>query len=183
MYLIDFYYKNTSHSYFKFWLDWCQLSSHQTTLTVTTLTFISVSSQTSNSCPPDYSTVATLKLCISIPGQTGVSCPSTKRLWLWPLLHSFQFQDGPLTVVPQTIPLWPLLQLCISIPGQTGVSCPPNRFRCENSVHCLPITMLCDGVVDCPDRSDEGVFCRKFMTLVQNLNALCRVCKMKLSVR
>jgi len=96
-----------------------------------------------------------------------------------PLLHSFQFQARPVTVVPQTIPLWPLLQLCISIPGQTGVSCPPNRFRCEDSIHCLPITMLCDGVVDCPDRSDEGVFCRKFVILIQNLNALCRVCKMK----
>jgi hypothetical protein len=90
----------------------------------------------------------------------------------------FQFQARPETVVPQTIPLWPLLQLCISIPGQTGVSCPPNRFHCENSIHCLPITMLCDGVVDCPDRSDEGVFCCKFMILIQNLNALCRFCKM-----
>jgi hypothetical protein len=32
--------------------------------------------------------------------------------------------------------------------------------------------MLCDGVVDCPDRSDEGVFCCKFMILVQSLNAM-----------
>lgn len=120
-----------SHSYFKFWWDWCQLSIHQTTLTVTTLTFISV-------------------------------------------------QARPGSVVPQTIPLWPLLQLCISIPGQTGVSCPPNRFRCEDSVRCLPITMLCNGVVDCPDRSDEGAFCRKFMILIQNLNAFCRLCKMEL---
>ena len=85
-------------------------------------------------------------------------------------------------IVPQTIPLWPLLQLCISIPGQTGVSCPPNHFCCEDSIHCLPITVLCDGVVDCPDRSDEGAFCHKFMILIQNLNALCRVCKMKLCV-
>ncbi|KAJ4429179.1 hypothetical protein ANN_26182 [Periplaneta americana] len=52
--------------------------------------------------------------------------------------------------------------------SQKSVSCPPNQFRCEDSVQCLPVTLLCDGALDCPDESDEGEFCHN-VTLCESM--------------
>lgn len=33
--------------------------------------------------------------------------------------------------------------------------CTVEQFTCGNSTLCIPLTWVCDGVSDCPDRSDE----------------------------
>ncbi|XP_059055987.1 putative vitellogenin receptor [Achroia grisella] len=35
-------------------------------------------------------------------------------------------------------------------------------YRCIDSSYCLPANMMCDGLVDCRDGSDEGPFCDKW---------------------
>ena len=110
-----------SHSYFKFWLEWCQLSIHQTTLTVTTLTFISVSSQTSNGFPTNYITVTTL--FISVSSQTSNGCPP-KYITVTTLTFisvSSQTSNG---CPPNYITVTALT--FISVLSQTSNGCPPN---------------------------------------------------------
>ncbi|XP_068085129.1 uncharacterized protein [Anabrus simplex] len=41
-----------------------------------------------------------------------------------------------------------------------GTSCPPNNWQCEESRECIPVTFLCDDVVDCSDGSDETEKCQ-----------------------
>ncbi|XP_067123645.1 low-density lipoprotein receptor-related protein 1 isoform X3 [Centruroides vittatus] len=43
-------------------------------------------------------------------------------------------------------------------------TCPKNYFRCKDGITCKKISELCDGIPNCPDYSDEGLFC-------QNVNA------------
>ena len=45
--------------------------------------------------------------------------------------------------------------------GNKGVSCPGNMAACKNTTECILIEKFCDGVPDCPNKSDEGAFCRK----------------------
>ncbi|KAG7224730.1 hypothetical protein INR49_004621 [Caranx melampygus] len=37
----------------------------------------------------------------------------------------------------------------------TSVTCPPHQESCADQLTCVPIDRFCDGVVDCPDTSDE----------------------------
>ena len=38
-------------------------------------------------------------------------------------------------------------------------------LHCESLDSCLPVHLLCDGKVDCPDESDEGHLCGELPTL------------------
>lgn len=33
--------------------------------------------------------------------------------------------------------------------------CTVEQFTCENSTLCIPLSWVCDGVSDCPEKSDE----------------------------
>jgi hypothetical protein len=33
--------------------------------------------------------------------------------------------------------------------------CSVEQFTCKNSTLCIPLSWMCDGVADCPDKSDE----------------------------
>lgn len=37
--------------------------------------------------------------------------------------------------------------------------CPPNEHLCADGFNCVELRKFCDGIPDCPDRSDEGSFC------------------------
>jgi len=38
-----------------------------------------------------------------------------------------------------------------------GDSCPENtHFKCVTSGGCVPTSYLCDGIIDCSDKSDEA---------------------------
>ncbi|XP_052756265.1 prolow-density lipoprotein receptor-related protein 1 [Galleria mellonella] len=39
-----------------------------------------------------------------------------------------------------------------------------DNYRCIDSSYCLPAKLMCDGMVDCRDGSDEGAFCDKWNT-------------------
>lgn len=36
-----------------------------------------------------------------------------------------------------------------------GVECYPSEFKCHNAIECISKKLLCDGVDDCLDKSDE----------------------------
>ena len=40
-------------------------------------------------------------------------------------------------------------------PLSSSDDCPRGYFRCPSSVHCLPIYLRCNSVIDCPSREDE----------------------------
>ncbi|XP_053618360.1 vitellogenin receptor isoform X2 [Plodia interpunctella] len=51
------------------------------------------------------------------------------------------------------------------------------HYRCIDSSFCLPAEMMCDGMPDCRDGSDEGTFCKNWHTVCSSnpchLNAMC----------
>lgn len=38
------------------------------------------------------------------------------------------------------------------------VSCPPTYYKCQTE-ECVPWTLVCDGINDCRDKTDEGGLC------------------------
>ncbi|XP_063897471.1 vitellogenin receptor [Helicoverpa armigera] len=71
------------------------------------------------------------------------------------------------------------VDLCHLIPRRPnfdGHSCqelssPDERnYRCLDSSYCLPASMMCDGIQDCRDGSDEGPFCVNWHTMCTNYN-------------
>ena len=46
----------------------------------------------------------------------------------------------------------------ISVMNSTdeSVQCPETHFLCPGSGYCLPVFVICNGVIDCPGREDEG---------------------------
>ena len=61
-------------------------------------------------------------------------------------------------------------------PAVTQITCSPFQRQCFNSSVCLEENKFCDGRVDCPDGSDEGVGC--VLTGCHEENGGCsQVCK------
>ncbi|KAJ8710323.1 hypothetical protein PYW07_009689 [Mythimna separata] len=44
------------------------------------------------------------------------------------------------------------------------------NYKCLDESLCLPASMMCDGLQDCRDASDEGPFCKKWHTMCNNYN-------------
>ncbi|KAM3955951.1 putative vitellogenin receptor yl [Aphomia sociella] len=54
-----------------------------------------------------------------------------------------------------------------------GLSCQEvdldsHKYRCIDSSFCLPMELMCDGMADCRDGSDEGPFCDQWNTTCDN---------------
>ncbi|KPM03481.1 low-density lipoprotein receptor-like protein 1 [Sarcoptes scabiei] len=52
-------------------------------------------------------------------------------------------------------------------------ACSINEFECYLSEKCIPLSMRCDGVIDCPNKSDEED-CRRFPLCILSLLILIR---------
>lgn len=40
------------------------------------------------------------------------------------------------------------------------IKCPLNHVACPGAGACVHLSQLCNGMVDCPNGSDEGVHCQ-----------------------
>ena len=45
------------------------------------------------------------------------------------------------------------------------LGCRPGLFHCTKDQRCIPAEKICDGHVDCNDRSDETVECSEYIFL------------------
>ena len=47
-----------------------------------------------------------------------------------------------------------LIRCMLVLVSAYSKGCAPDEFRCEND-YCIHVTKWCNGVIDCPDTSDE----------------------------
>ncbi|MPC15693.1 Low-density lipoprotein receptor-related protein 1B [Portunus trituberculatus] len=59
----------------------------------------------------------------------------------------------PSTTTPSTTPT--STTETSTTPSSTFLSCQPDEFQCSSEEMCIPQDMLCDGIADCFDSSDE----------------------------
>ncbi|XP_071101709.1 prolow-density lipoprotein receptor-related protein 1-like isoform X1 [Haliotis cracherodii] len=53
--------------------------------------------------------------------------------------------------------------------------CLPNQYLCPGTLHCIPLTRVCDSVVDCEDNgADEGAHCANYGCRAQQCEYMCK---------
>ena len=50
------------------------------------------------------------------------------------------------------------------------LGCHPGLFHCAKDQRCIPAKKMCDGHVDCNDRSDETVECGEYILCLKKIN-------------
>lgn len=65
-------------------------------------------------------------------------------------------QPRPQKVRPHTLPCGSLQLVYLNFLSFIAASCPPGHSLCSDGSVCVLTDVLCDGVSDCPDGSDES---------------------------
>lgn len=110
-----------------------------------------------NSCVGRASVCDGINNCPNGADEIGCHSNSVQTKW-WRPLNKMSGKSNKFVSVLNSITSQ---KLSINSTKSGAGSCPPNSFRCQTG-ECRPLSIFCNGVLDCIDGSDEpGEICRQ----------------------